>query len=46
MNACYALEPTRMKTRWQVLFCSVGEGVQVYVRKVVTLAVNVCQEEK
>ena len=36
MNASYAPEPTRMKTRWQVLEyqCSVGQGVQVYVRKV------------
>ena len=37
MNACYALEPTRIKNKMAGFVeyqCSVGEGVQVYVRKV------------
>ena len=50
MNACYALEPTRMKTRWQVI-CRVpmfsGRGCAGLRKKgFVTLAVDVCQGEK
>ena len=49
MNACYALEPTRMKTRWQV--CRVPmfsrRGCAGLRKKgFVTLAVDVCQAEK
>ena len=50
MNACYALEPTRMKTRWQVI-CRVpmfsGRGCAGLRKKgFVTLAVDVCKGEK
>ena len=46
MNACYALEPTSMKTRWQVFVeyqCSVGHTGCAGLRKkgFVTLAVDV-----
>ena len=54
MNACYALEPTSMKTLYENKMagfveyrCSVEQGVQGYVGNCfVTLAVVICLQEK
>ena len=52
MNACYALEPTSLKTRWQVLQRTNVQSDRVPgcagLRKkdFVTLAVDICQGEK
>ena len=48
MNACYALEPTSMKTRWQVcrvpMFSRTG-CAGLSKKGFVKLAVDVCQGE-
>ena len=49
MNACYALEPTSKKTRWQVFrvpMFSWTECAGLCKEGFVTLAVDVCQGEK